>query len=213
MSIDFTRGHFPTLIPARLALLFLAPLLAALPRPAGAGTGLQGTGGGTPGGPTLFTFQPGTGPINSGATLGTPTPVITTDGGSVYFTAPLYATGGNFIVRNAASADLLEGNFGSLQQFAVSSTSLFASFDVIYTGGSELAAAGLDAGDAGTLGLTLSGVHPGSGPGPQTADEFGISFDGSPSPVPEPAGLATFAVAGLGLGGLLLRARRRRSGS
>lgn len=196
-------------------VLLLIGTLLSFPRLAAAGVGLQGTGGGTPGGPTLFTFQPGGGPLNSGPTLGAPTPVITTDGGSVYFTSPLFTTGGNFLVRDAGSADLLQGRFDSLQQYVLNSTSLFASFDVTYTGGSELAQAGLVPGDIGTLGLTLSGVRPGSGLGPQTASEYGISFDATPTPapvaVPEPSSLATFAVAGLGLAGLLCAAGRRRA--
>ncbi len=196
---------------APLWVLLTISGLLTFPRLAAAGIGLQGTGGGTPAGPTLFTFQPGGGPLNSGPTLGTPTPVITTDGGSVYFTSPLFTTGGNFLVRDAGSADLLQGNFESLQQYALNSTSLFASFDVTYTGGSDLALAGLAPGDRGTLGLTLSGVQPGSGRGPQTAGEYGISFDAAPAPapVPEPSSLATFAAAGLGLAGLLCAGRRR----
>jgi len=194
-------------------ILLLTGLILALPHLAAAGVGLQGTGGGTPAGPTLFTFQPGGGPLNSGPTLGAPTPVITTDGGSVYFTSPLFSTGGSFLVRDAGSADLLQGDFGTLQQYVLNSTSLFASFDVTYTGGSDLAQAGLVPGDRGTLGLTLSGVQPGAGLGPQTASEYGISFDATPTPapVPEPSSLATFAVAGLGLAGLLCAAGRRRA--
>ena len=199
---------------ATFAVLLMIGALLTLPRLAAAGTGLQGTGGGTPGGPTVFTFQPGGGPLNSGPTLGTPTPVITTDGGSVYFTSPVFTGGGNFVVRDAGSADLLQGDFSALQQFGLNSTSLFASFDVTYTGGSELAQAGLAPGDTGTLGLTRSGGLPGSGPGPQTASEYGISFDATPTllpaPVPEPSSLATFAVAGLGLVGLLCAGRRSR---
>lgn len=202
---DGNRAAFPVLL--------MIGMLLTLPRLAAAGTGLQGTGGGTPAGPTLFTFQPGGGPLNSGPILGTPTAVITADGGSVYFTSPVFAAGGNFVVRDAGSAALLQGDFSALQQFALNSTSLFASFDVTYTGGSELAQAGLVPGDRGTLGLTLSGVQPGSGPGPQTASEYGISFDAAPTPapapVPEPSGLATFAVAGLGLAGLACAGRRR----
>ena len=190
-------------------------LVLTLPRLAAAGTGLQGTGGGTPGGPTVFTFQPGIGPLNSGATLGTPTPVITTDGGSVYFTSPVFTSGGEFVVRDAGSADLLQGSFGSLQQYVLNSTSLFASFDVTYTGGSELAQAGVSPGAPGTLGLTLSGVRPGSGLGPQTADEYAISFDATPATpatpaVPEPSALALFGVGGLGLAGLLYAGQRAR---
>lgn len=212
------RSQAPQSQAPPLALLRrLSPLLALLALgalPASAGTGLQGTGGGTPAGPTVFTFQPGSGPLNSGTTLGTPAPVITTSGGSVFFTSPQFSTGGSFVVKDAANVDLLRGNFASLNQYLLTSTSLFASLNVTYTGGTELTQAGFGSGDTGTLGLTLSGVSPGSGAGPQTADEYGISFDvnrPAPAPVPEPSAAATFAVAGLGLGGLVIAARRRKA--
>ncbi len=117
------------------------------------------------------------------------------------------------MVKNAGSVDLLQGNFASLNQYLLTSTSLFASLNVTYTGGTELTQAGFAPGDRGTLGLTLSGVLPGSGPGAQTANEYGLSFDvnkPAPAPVPEPSAAATLAVAGLGLGGLLIVAKRKR---
>ena len=217
MIVDFLFRRSQTPPPARPKrfALFLALLaLVALAHVASAGTGLQGTGGGTPGGPTVFTFQPGKGPLNSGTTLGTPAPVITTDSGSVVFTSPQFSTGGNFVVKDASNVDLLQGNFAIINQYLLTSTSLFASLDVTYTGGTELAQAGFGSGDTGTLGLTLSGVRPGSGTGPQTADEYGISFDVNrtvPALVPEPSAAATFAVAGLGLGGLIIAARRKKA--
>ena len=203
------------LVPRRWTALALVTL-ASLPLTACANTGLQGTGGGTLNGPTVFTFTPGTGPINSGNGAGTPTAVVTTDGGSVFFTAPLFATGGDFVVKDAGSATLLQGDFGTLNQLLFNSTSVFASLDVTYTGGSELTAGGFVPGDAGTLGLTLSGVNPGTGTGPQTASEYGVTFDAVhgnilPPGVPEPSTVAPFAVAGLGLLVLTLCARRRRT--
>lgn len=224
MIVDFIFRRLqppPSQTPPPAWLKRFAPFLAllalvALPHVASAGTGLQGTGGGTPVGPTVFTFQPGNGPLNSGTTLGTPAPVITTNGGSVVFTSPQFSTGGNFVVKNASNVDLLQGNFASLNQYLLTSTSLFASLDVTYTGGMELTQAGFAPGDTGTLGLTLSGVMPGSGTGPQTANEYGLSFDvnkPAPAPVPEPSAAATFAVAGLGLGGLLIAAKRKKASS
>ena len=184
---------------------------------ASANTGLTGTGGGTPGGPTIFTFNPGTGPINSGTVIGSPVAVATTSGGTVYFTATTIGSPGamgSFTIKDSTNHLLLQGIFDSINQFTLGSTSLFASFDVTYSGGSELTTAGFGAGDIGTLGLSLSGVTPGSGTGTQVASQYGITFDVThpTTTTPEPGSVALFTIMG---GGLLCAVllRRKQSGT
>ena len=202
---------FSKFVGGASALVGIISMLA-LPQMASANTGLTGTGGGTPGGPTIFTFNPGTGPLNSGTVIGTPVAVATASGGTVYFTATTIGAGGangSFIVKDSTNHLLLQGIFDSINQFNLGSTSLFASFDVTYSGGSELTTAGFGAGDIGTLGLSLSGVTPGSGTGPQAASQYGITFDVThpTTTTPEPGSVALFTIMG---GGLLCAVLLRR---
>ena len=136
-------------------------------------------------------------------------------------------SGGSFTITSSNAAytlpgtTLLSGNFGMSELIGVGTGATLLDFEnVTYTGGSDLTAflaANGGSSATGTFTLGLTGINP-SIPFPYNGPTF-PSFSGqgstatfdATSAVPEPGTVASFGFGGLGLLGLMVRARKGRA--
>ena len=166
--------------------------------------------------PVYFTF----GPISE---VGPANFVPDSSGGYTSVTANF--TGGAFSISStsALTGDLLEGTFKGAQLSTVSGDSATVGSmgvnGVVYQSGTLLntfRAKYGGTGGVGSFGLGLSGINPNlltQGPdgtgGLPTFNAQGSGGSFSATAVPEPGSVSLFALGGLGLMGLTVRARRR----
>ena len=158
--------------------------------------------------PAFFSFGPIseiTPVVNNGATFG----------------------GGNFTITasdagyTTPGATLLAGYFGKSELIGLGTAATLIDFEnVTYTSGSDLTAflaANGGTSATGTFTLGLTGINP-SIPFPYSGPAFPsfsgqgstATFDATPAAVPEPGTVASFGFGGLGLLGLMVRARKAR---